>query len=240
VHEGRRAQLHQRELRDAVGELVGVRDRALVEERVPAAEGGEEDVLVAPQDALGHARGAARVGAEHVVAGSGPEPPLGRGGGQGVLVGGRALRDRFVGAVLDRHQVVQLRQPDDHRAQPGAELAGEEDGHEVGVLEQVVQLPLDVPVVDVDGDGPQLEGGEHPLEVLGPVEQLEAHVVAGAHPGRLQVVGQPVGALVQLGVGQSPSRGGHRLPVGYGVGHPLVQLAEVEAHRRTIPWMVRP
>ena len=49
----------------------------------------------------------------------------------------------------------------------------------VGVVEQVAQLVLDVAVVDVDRDGPELEGGEHRLEVLGAVGQVDADVVAG-------------------------------------------------------------
>ncbi|MCI3950460.1 MAG: hypothetical protein K0R11_2394 [Acidimicrobiales bacterium] len=227
------SQLDQREVGDAAGEVVRVLERPLVEQRVATPEGGEEDVLVAPEDALRHARRPTGVGAEDVVRAAPLEAPLGGGGGQGLLVPDHPVGYGLVGPVLDDHQVVQLGQAGGHRRHPRAELPGEEDGHEVGVVEEVVQLPLDVAVVDVDGDGPQLERGQHPLEVLGAVEQLEADVVARPHPRHLEVVGQPVGPLVELGVGQAPGRRGDRLPVGDGVDHPLEQLAQVVGHQDT-------
>jgi hypothetical protein len=43
----------------------------------------------------------------------------------------------------------------------------------VGVVEQVGELVVELAVVDVDVDGPRLEGGELRLEVLVGVEEVE-------------------------------------------------------------------
>ena len=109
----------------------------------------------------------------------------------------------------------------------------ENDGDEVCVVEQVGELGVDVAVVDVDGDGPDLEGAQHAFDVLGAVEQLQTHVVAGADARGQQVVGQSVGSFVELVIGQPATTGHHRLVLGDGVGHQLEQITEIERPRRS-------
>ena len=90
--------------------------------------------------------------------------------------------------------------------------------HQVGVVEQVAQLGLDVPVVDVDRDRPQLVRGEDRLDELEAVERVDADVVARPDAVAGEVVREPVRALLELGVGLGPvahddarpDRGRHR------------------------------
>ena len=83
---------------------------ALVAHGVDAAAERVEDVLVAPHDALGHARGAARVEDVEIVARARPEVPCRRLAGQRILVahGPRCRLD--VAAVLDHKGVAQVGQ----------------------------------------------------------------------------------------------------------------------------------
>ena len=52
-------------------------------------------------------------------------------------------------------------------------------GDQVRVVVEMAQLTLDIPEVDVDRDGADLERREHALDVLRAVEQLQADVLAG-------------------------------------------------------------
>ena len=89
----------------------------------------------------------------------------------------------------------------DDRGHTGRELALEHDRPEVGVVEEVAQLALDVPVVDVHRHGPDLVEGGHGLDPLHAVVGVDADVVAVADPGRLEVVGQAVHLLLEFGEG---------------------------------------
>ena len=77
------------------------------------------------------------------------------------------------------------------------------------VVDQVAQLAGDVAEVDVDRDGPQLEGGEHRLDVGDVVAQDDPDVVPGPDPRVAQVVGQAVDPLGELGEG-APLRPAHQ------------------------------
>ncbi len=165
----------------------------------------------------------------------GPKSRSGGAPAQRVLVADGAGRWRLAGAVLDDDQAVQARKVRLHGGHTGGELSVEHDGDEVGVVEEVGQLGVDVAVVDVDGDGPDLEGTEHGLDVLGAVQELESHVVAGADSRRQQVMGQSVGAVLELAVGQPPFTGDDRLPLRDGVGHQLEQISEIERRRWSCP-----
>jgi hypothetical protein len=102
--------------------------------------------------------------------------------------------------------------------------------HQIRIGEQVAKLVLDVAEVDVDGDGPDLEAGEHGLQVLGPVVQVAADVVTGPDaPGR-QVVGQAVGSPVELAVGEAPFTADHGFAVRDRVGDALEEIRHVEVH----------
>ena len=87
-----------------------------------------------------------------------------------------------------------------HRVELRRELAVEHDRLGVGVVEEVAQLVLDVAVVHVDRHRAELERGEHALEVLDAVVEVERDVVAGADAEPGEVVREPVGALVGRGV----------------------------------------
>src|SRR5256885_9258963 len=61
---------------------------------------------------------------------------------------------------------------------------------------------------------------------LGAVVEVGGDVVAGPDAGAGQVVGEPVGPLVEGGVGQPPVAADERLPVGNGVDHDLEDRSE--------------
>jgi len=71
---------------------------------------------------------------------------------------------------------------------------------EVAVPEERAQLPGDVSVVDVDRNRADLEGRQHALDVLGPVEEVDADMIAGHDAGGQQVVSETVGPRVELRV----------------------------------------
>jgi hypothetical protein len=82
---------------------------------------------------------------------------------------------------------------------------------QVGIGEEVLELARDIAVVHVHRHGAQLEGGEHPLEVLGAVHEQEPHVIARPDTGSGEVVREAVRALVELGVGEfAPRPDDHR------------------------------
>ena len=81
-----------------------------------------------------------------------------------------------------------------HRGEQRRELAVEHDRLGVGVVEQVLQLVFDVPVVHVDRHRAQLVRREHRLDVLDAVHEVDGHVIAGADAVRGEVVREAVGA----------------------------------------------
>ena len=159
----------------------GVVTRSL-RERVDAAAEREVHVFLAPHHALGHAGGAAGVEQVDVVVGALAEVAL-----------GRARRDR--GLELDRVE----RRSRRRRSRPtrcgrsaasfgcasraaatsGAVLALVDERDEVGVLEEVAQLLLDVAEVDVHDARPDLVDREHRLDPLDAVRREDADVIAG-------------------------------------------------------------
>jgi hypothetical protein len=111
----------------------------------------------------------------------------------------------------------------------GLDVLGRHDrGHALGVVVEVGQLVVEVLVVDVDRHGPRLEAAVERVDPLDPVRRVDGDVVAGPHPERDQVVGQPRRALVDLGVGVVPVDGGDGDPVGDDVRHGLEDVGEVE------------
>ena len=192
---------------DVLHDVVGVLDAGAAV--VPAAHRREEDVLGAPHHALRHAGRAARVEDVEVV---------GRAGEQAVAVG-RRRRERVLvvdrvepgghgaGAVVELHEVPQLRHAGQDRRDVRTELGLEDQRDEVGVVEEVAQLLDDVAVVHVDRHRAGLEAAEHRLDPLGPVERVDADVLAGQHADVAQVVRDPVRPLVELAVGEAAVAG---------------------------------
>ena len=129
---------------------VGVVTRSPLSASMPPAE-RVVHVFLAPHHALGHAGGAAGVEEVHVVVGALAEVTLGR----SCRDGGFEL-DRFelrvvgVGAVpLDAEEVLELRLRVTRRGDDRPVLPLVHERHEVGVVEEVAQLFLDVAEVDV-------------------------------------------------------------------------------------------
>src|SRR5207248_180386 len=110
----------------------------------------------------------------------------------------------------------------------------------VCVGEDLAQLVGDVPPVDVDGNGPRLVAGEHRLQVLSRVVELQADVVARLDAElALKSVGQPGGALVEFLVGQASIAADNRLAVGDGLGDALEQVGNVERrYFASLPWPI--
>ena len=126
--------------------------------------------------------------------------------------------------------MAQQRQPVLHGRDAGRELGLVHHRHGVGVVEEVDELLLDVPVVDVDRDRPQLVGGEHRLDELDAVVRVDRDVVALADALGGQVVGQAVRPLLQLGVGLLALAADQRRPIGHRVDRVLDEVGEVEGH----------
>ena len=78
----------------------------------------------------------------------------------------------------------------------------------------VRQFAGQVPVVDVDGDGAELDDGEQRFHGRDGVAGIEADVVAGTDSLRGQVVGQAIGLVLELGVGELAVAADQRDPLG--------------------------
>ena len=76
-----------------------------------------------------------------------------------------------------------------------------DEGGQVGVPQVVRQFVLQVPVVDVDGHGAELDGGEQRFHGLDGVAGVKADMVAGTDALAGQVVGEAVGLVFELAVG---------------------------------------
>ncbi len=127
-------------------------------ERIRATGQREEDVLAAPHHALGHARGAAGVDDDLVVAGPLGEVTLGGTGGDDV-VEHCGLELHLIGAavVVDDDERLEERELIEHGGHSRAELLAVHQALQVGVVEEVAELLFDVPIVDVHGHGPDLQ-----------------------------------------------------------------------------------
>jgi hypothetical protein len=201
---------------DPPGELLGCRDGGLAEPA--AAERGEEDVLLAPLDALRHAGGAAGVEDVEVVGG-----PLGQAGARW-----RRGRERGFVVVADLERVPERGQVVAQPVEQRGELRLVHHVDRAGVGEDVAQLVGDVAVVHVDRHDSRLERGEHRLEPLGPVPRVDADPLPGLDAGVAQVMGDAVGPLVELAVRQPDVAGDEGEPVGAGVGDDLEEVGQVE------------
>ncbi len=232
VHERRRVEEH--ELATGLGRPLGVvvlGRHLLVGEEVRTAHERVEDVLGPPHDALGHAGRAAGVDDHDVVGRPRAEVPLGRTRGEGIGIGdgveavlGRA---RPVG---DHDQRAQHRHVADDGGDAGPELLAVDEADQIGVVEEVAQLLLDVAVVDVDGHGADLEDGEHRLHPLDAVGRVDADVLARLDAVGGEVVGEAVGPLLELAEGADIVAADEGGLVGDDVGGVLEEIGEVVGH----------
>jgi hypothetical protein len=132
--------------------------------------------------------------------------------------------------VVDHEEVSQLRELRRQCGNVGGKALLVYQGDEVGVGEQVSQFVVDVAVIDVDPHGSKLEDGPRRLHPFGAVEGVDADVVSRTDTHRGQVVGQTVGPLVHLCVGEPPSSGNQVLAVAESVHRPLEKVGKVELH----------
>ena len=100
----------------------------------------------------------------------------------------------------------------------------------VGVLEQVPQLALDVAEVDVDQDGAGLDDAEHRDDDLDAVPAVQPDLVVLLHALVDQVVGEAVGLLLQLAVGQLVVAADQGDAVWHGVDGVLGEVCNVQGH----------
>ena len=117
-------------------------------------------------------------------------------------------------------------EPVAHPGDPVAERRVEDEGLAVAVVDQVDKLFVEVPVVDVDRPAPVLERGLVGEEVFGTVVEVQRHLAAPGHPGRLEGRGDAGAVLVEAAVGPAPVALDEGIGVGHGVGHPLVRGRE--------------
>ena len=100
----------------------------------------------------------------------------------------------------------------------------------VRVLEQILQLALDVAVVDVDEDGAGLHDAEHRDHDLDAVAAVESDLVVLLHTMVDEVVGQAVGLLLQLGVGDLLVTADQSDTVRHSVDGVLGEIGNVQGH----------
>ena len=141
-----------------------------------------------------------------------------------------AVVDLGPAAVVDVDQVPEQRQRVAHGEDPGRELAVVDDRLEVGVVEEVLQLLLHVPVVHVHRHGPGLVGRQRRLDPLDAVGAVDADVVAGGDALRLEVVGELVGPGLQLRVGAALVADHEDLAISDRVDRVLEQVGDVVRH----------
>ncbi len=137
------------------------------------SQGGDQEVRLAPQHALGVAGGATRVDHVQVVARPVHVGSLGGRRRQRLLVVERPRQQVVAGTVVDPQQQLDRPHLVEHRRQRLREAAVVDDGAGAGVAEHVGELVGHVPVVDVERCRRRLVRAEHALEVLVAVEQVE-------------------------------------------------------------------
>jgi hypothetical protein len=118
------------------------------------------------------------------------------------------------------------------RGRARRELALEDERLEIGVVEEVAELVLDVAVVDVDPHGADLENRPQRLDPLDGVVGVDADVVVRAEAVRRQVVRQAVGSLFHLAVGAPLALADEVLSLSEAVRRVLEQVRQIEFHAR--------
>ena len=176
--------------------------------RATALKTREEDVALAPHDALRHARRAARVDDVEVVIGPLFEVAV------ALLVrskiaepaalhardrGRRTARIPRLGPDHGGHWRL-LRQRAPHLA---LEVRLREEHRQVAVVHQVLQLLRHIPVVHIDRHRPQLEGREHGNHVFLTVVEVEAEVLTSLEAAVCKGMREPIGLGVELGKGEA-------------------------------------
>ena len=151
---------------------------------------------------------------------------------------GRMAADQVL-VVRDGRTLIRVAHLDDpaQPRQPGRDLpdavgeAGVDDHRlRIGVLQELAQLLVAVPVVDVDVHGVELDRGEERLEVLAAVVEVERDLATLTDAGSLQPRRQASGPLVQLAPGAHPAPVDQGDLVRDGVGDRFPDRSEVQFH----------
>jgi hypothetical protein len=124
------------------------------------------------------------------------------------------------------------------RALPG-EVAVEDHGHGAAVVDDLPHFGGGVAVVDVHGDGPQLEAGEERDDERHAVPGHQPDARAGSHAMPGEVMGEPVGPFLQLAERHLLVSADQQEPVRGGVGHLLEFVSEIAGHLAGLCWSVR-
>ena len=211
---------------------------------VDATSEGEKDVFVAPDHALGHARGPP--GVEDVVVVRRARSEIAFRGARGqrfVVTLGVESRDFGAALVLDAYEMGRSGHAVADGRDPGRVLAVEDEGLQVGVVEDVPEFVFDVAVVDVDPHPAQLEDRPEGFDPLDAVESVDTDAVAGADAARREFVRQPVGVFLDLGVGAALAIGDQAFLVTEVVDGVLEKVGKVEFHGdlqcSRIGWLVQ-
>ena len=244
VHQHRRlrATVHERAQREGDHRLGLERLLGLVvlvdplpRHEVDATTQHPPEVLVAPHHALGEPGGAAGVDDVDVVGAALPEVAVRALPRECVVPQHTAVR-RDLGVALrigrvrhhhDRAELPVLRCRDGDQGRVGTLV---QQRHHVRVVEQVVQLAFDVAVVDVDGHGADLEDRQQRHDVLDAVLRVDPDVLAGLHPAAREVVRQPVGVGLELGVGHPALAHLDHVTLGDDVDGVLEEISDVDGH----------
>src|SRR6266581_5215944 len=202
-----------------LGALAGLRPlilQRLAGEEVDAAGERAPDVLVTPHDALRMPGGPAGVDDVDVVRAARAEVTCSRSGRYGL-----------VEVSADRHARQSWRH---HGVHDFGQVLIVDEGGQVAVPQVVRQFTAQVPVVDVDGDGAELDDGEQRFHGRDGVAGIEADVVAGTHSLSGQVVGQAIGLVFEFAVGELAVAADQRGPLREGVDGMLEQVGHVQCH----------
>ena len=206
VHERWRGQAHVAPHFSALQYLFELRHGTRIERRA-------EDVLLAPEYALGHSRGASRIEDVEVIR---RESGRRRGGGlceRRLVVEGTG-QERFARVVGDLEPQPHLRKPLTNARQDGREAGVVEERAGTGVAEQIEEFLLHVAVIDVERRNPRLVGAQHPLQVLVAVVEIQRQVVLPGLPTRQPCAFLATAEAVDAQhVGQASAAVGDRSPV---------------------------
>jgi hypothetical protein len=188
----------------------------LAGDEVNAAAERAPEILVTPHDALRVAGGSPGVDDVDVVGATGAEVAL-----------PRHIRERVAVVSADRH----ARQFWWHHGlHHRREVLIVDEGGQVGVPQVIGQLALPVAEVDVDGHRAELDRGEQRCHRLDGVAGIEADVAAGSGPLGGQVVGQAIGLVLELAVGDLAVAVDQRHPLGEGIGGMLEDVGHIQCH----------
>ena len=192
-----------------------------------AAEGCEEDVFGAPQHPFRHASRAASVDHVEVVVGRHQIELRVAGAGEGLLVVPRSREKSLTAPVRDLEEERHRRQVGQDALQRWCETRVIDDGACARVLEEIAELVLHVPIVDVHCHGTRLRSADHALEILVAVVHVERDVVlarlprrevapfaVAAEPGVDQQMGELTRAPLQIAPGGAARGGDDRFAFG--------------------------